>query len=51
MRVIAGRRSKGDRRHGEGRARRLSVCLGALGASAALLLLATGSAGSTDQAR
>jgi len=51
MRVIAGRRSKGDRRHGEGRARRLSVCLGALGAAAALLLLATGSAGSTDRAR
>jgi V8-like Glu-specific endopeptidase len=51
MRVIAVRRSKGDRRHGEGRARRLSVCLGALGAAAALLLLATGSAGSTDRAR
>ena len=51
MRVIAGRRSKGDRRHGEGRARRLSVCLGALGAAAALLLLAVGSAGSTDRAR
>jgi len=51
MRVIAVRRSKGDRRHGEGRARRLSVCLGALGASAALLLLAAGSAGSTDRAR
>jgi len=51
MRVIAVRRSKGDRRHGEGRARRLSVCLGALGACAALLLLATGSAGSTDRAR
>jgi V8-like Glu-specific endopeptidase len=51
MRMIAVRRSKGDRRHGEGRARRLSVCLGALGAAAALLLLATGSAGSTDRAR
>ena len=51
MRVIAVRRSTGDRRHGEGRARRLSVCLGALGACAALLLLATGSAGSTDRAR
>ena len=51
MRVIAGRRSNGDRRRGGGRARRLSVCLGALGASAALLLLAAGSAGSTDRAR
>jgi V8-like Glu-specific endopeptidase len=51
MRVIAGRRSNGDRRRGEGRARRLSVCVGALGASAALLLLAAGSAGSTDRAR
>ncbi len=51
MRVIAGRRSNGDRRRGRGRARRLSVCLGALGASAALLLLAAGSAGSTDRAR
>ena len=50
MRVIARRRSKGDRRRGGGRARRLSVCLGALGASAALLLLAAGSAGSTDRA-
>ena len=51
MRVFAGRRSAGDRRRGGGRARRLSVCLGALGASAALLLLAAGSAGSTDRAR
>ena len=51
MRVIAGRRSNGDRRRGRGRARRLSVCLGALGAAAALLLLAAGSAGSTDRAR
>ena len=51
MRVIAGRRSNGDRRRGGGRARRLSVCLGALGAAAALLLLAAGSAGSTDRAR
>jgi len=52
MRVIAGRRSSdGGRRRGRGRARRLSVCLGALGASAALLLLAAGSAGSTDRAR
>jgi V8-like Glu-specific endopeptidase len=51
MRVIARRRSKGDRGRGEGRARRLSVCLGALGASAALLLLAAGSAGSADRAR
>jgi len=51
MRVIAGRRSNGDRRRGRARARRLSVCLGALGAAAALLLLAAGSAGSTDRAR
>ena len=51
MRVIAGRRSNGDRRRGGARARRLSVCLGALGAAAALLLLAAGSAGSTDRAR
>jgi len=51
MRVIAGRRSNGGRRRGGGRARRLSVCLAALGASAALLLLAAGSAGSTDRAR
>jgi V8-like Glu-specific endopeptidase len=51
MRVIAGRRSTGDRRRGGGRARRLTVCLGALGAAAALLLLAAGSAGSTDRAR
>ena len=49
MRVIAGRRSNDGRRHRGGRARRLSVCLGALGASAALLLLAAGSAGSTDR--
>jgi V8-like Glu-specific endopeptidase len=41
MRVTAGGR----------RARRLAVCLGALGASAALLLVAAGSAGSTDRAR
>jgi V8-like Glu-specific endopeptidase len=51
MRVIAGRRSDGDRPRGGGRARRLSVCLGALGAAAALLLLAARSAGSTDRAR
>jgi V8-like Glu-specific endopeptidase len=51
MRVIAGLRSNGDRRRGGGRARRLCVCLGALGATAALLLLAAGSAGSTDRAR
>ena len=49
MRVIAGRRSNDGRRQRGGRARRLSVCLGALGASAALLLLAAGSAGSTDR--
>jgi V8-like Glu-specific endopeptidase len=51
MRVIAGRRSDDDRRRGGARARRLSVCLGALGAAAALLLLAAGTAGSTDRAR
>jgi V8-like Glu-specific endopeptidase len=51
MGVFAGRRSNGGRRRGTGRARRLSVCLGALGATAALLLLAAGSAGSTDRAR
>jgi V8-like Glu-specific endopeptidase len=49
MRVIAGDRST-DRRRGGARARRLSVCLGVLGAAAALLLLAAGSAGSTDRA-
>ena len=49
MRVIAADRSS-DRRRGGARARRLSVCLGALGAAAALLLLAAGSAGSTDRA-
>ena len=49
MRVSAGRRSNGDRGRG-GRARRLSVCVGALGACAALLLLAAGNAGSTDRA-
>jgi V8-like Glu-specific endopeptidase len=49
--VVAGRRSNGDRSRSGGRARRLSVCLGALGASAALLLLAAGSAGSADRAR
>jgi V8-like Glu-specific endopeptidase len=51
MGVFAGRRSNGGRRRGTGRARRLSVCLGALGATAALLLLAAGSAGSSDRAR
>jgi V8-like Glu-specific endopeptidase len=51
MRVIAGRRSNGGRGLGGGRARRLFVCLGAVGAAAALLLLAAGSAGSTDRAR
>jgi V8-like Glu-specific endopeptidase len=51
MRVIAGRRSNGEPRRGDGRARRLSVCLGVLGACAALLLLAACSAGSTDRAR
>ena len=50
MRVIAGRRSDSDRGRGGGRARRLSVCLGALGATAALLLLAAGSAGSAGSA-
>ena len=38
-------------RRGGARARRLSVCAGALGAAAALLLLVAGSAGSTDRAR
>jgi V8-like Glu-specific endopeptidase len=51
MRVIAGRRPDAGRRPGGGRARRLAVGLGALGATAALLLLAAGSAGSTDRAR
>jgi V8-like Glu-specific endopeptidase len=51
MRVIAGRRSNGDRRPGGGRARRLLACLGALGAAVALVLLATGSAGGIDRAR
>ena len=51
MPVIAARRSNGGRRRGGGRARRLCVCLGALGASAALLTLAAGRAGSTDRAR
>lgn len=51
MRVIAGRRPNGDRRRGRARARRVSACLGALGVSAALLLLAAGSAGSADRAR
>jgi V8-like Glu-specific endopeptidase len=50
MREIAGRRSKGDRRPGGRRARRLLACLGALGAAAAVLLLAAGRAGSTDRA-
>jgi V8-like Glu-specific endopeptidase len=36
---------------GSGRARRLSVCLGALGAAAVLLLLAAGRAGTADRAR
>jgi V8-like Glu-specific endopeptidase len=49
MREIAGR-STGDRRPGGGRARRRSACLGALGAAAALLLLAAGRAGSADRA-
>jgi V8-like Glu-specific endopeptidase len=49
MRVIAGR-SNGGRRRGGGRARVLSVCLGALGVSAALLTLAAGNAGSADRA-
>ena len=49
MREIAGRRSKGDRRLGGERARRLLACLGALGAAAAVLLLAVGRAGSTDR--
>jgi V8-like Glu-specific endopeptidase len=49
MREIAGR-SKSNRRPGGGRARRLLACLGALGAAAALLLLAAGRAGSTDRA-
>jgi V8-like Glu-specific endopeptidase len=50
MREIAGRRSNGVGRPGGGRARRLLACLGALGAAAGLLLLATGSAGGTDRA-
>ncbi len=50
MRVIAGRRPNGDRRRGRARARRVSACLGALGVSAALLLLAAGSAGSAGSA-
>jgi V8-like Glu-specific endopeptidase len=49
MRVIAGRRSDDGRRRGGRRARRFSVCLAALGASAALFLLAAGSAGSTNR--
>jgi V8-like Glu-specific endopeptidase len=49
MRVIADHRSNGDRRPGEGRARWLLAGLGALGAAAAVLVLA-GSAGSTDRA-
>jgi V8-like Glu-specific endopeptidase len=49
MRVSAGRRPKAGRRPGAGRARRISVCLGALGGTAALLLLAAGSAGSADR--
>jgi len=49
MRVIARRRSNDGRRRRRGPARRLGVCLGAFGASAALLLLAAGSAGSTDR--
>jgi V8-like Glu-specific endopeptidase len=36
---------------GSGRSRRLSVCLGALGAAAVLLLLAAGRAGTADRAR
>ena len=51
MRVIADGRPDGGRRRRGGRARRISVCLGALGASAVLLLLAAGSTGSADQAR
>jgi V8-like Glu-specific endopeptidase len=50
MRVIAGRRSKGGRGPDGGWARRISVCLGALGACTALLLLAAGSAGSAGSA-
>jgi V8-like Glu-specific endopeptidase len=49
MRVIAGRRSNDRRRWRGWPARRLCLCLGALGASAALLLLAAGSAGSADR--
>ena len=48
MRVIAGRRSGGRRLSG-GRVKRLAACLGALGASAALILLAASTAGSTDR--
>jgi V8-like Glu-specific endopeptidase len=50
MRVIAGRRPDGGPRRGGGRARRIFVCLGALGASAVLLVLAAGSAGSAGSA-
>jgi hypothetical protein len=53
MRMIARRRPDDGRRQRGGRAGRLSVCLAALGTSAALLLLAAGSAGSagsTDRA-
>jgi V8-like Glu-specific endopeptidase len=53
VRVTAGRRPNGgrgtSRGTGRGRARRISACLCALGASAALLLVAAGSAGSTDR--
>jgi V8-like Glu-specific endopeptidase len=51
MRVIAGRRSNGDRRRGGLRARLLFACLGAVGAAAVVLVLAAGRAGSTDRAR
>jgi len=51
MRVFAGGRPDDGQRQGSRRARRLAVGLGALGASACLLLLAAGSAGSTDRAR
>jgi V8-like Glu-specific endopeptidase len=49
MRVSAGRRSNDGRRRRGGPARRLCVCLGALGASAALLVLAAGGAGGADR--
>jgi V8-like Glu-specific endopeptidase len=65
MRVVAGRRSAGERTRGERtrgertrgertrgrRARLLAFGLGAVGAAAALLVIASGTAGSTDRTR